>query len=354
MFQIKYSHSTPFIMIVKKYFFCLLLTIFFFGCEAPPRHVSSNVNAASSTTKAIETFETVSPTEEYIMITGAVNLPLFVNHEQPVFKEWGKKHGVKTAILGTVEWDVPGLIAIIEQVIQSKPAGLLIIGADPGIAQVINKAVDAGIPTVVYDSDVAASKRHCFIGSDWYTMGRLQAERMVSLINKKGKVAIMGILGQENMEAGFRGFEDVIKKYPDIEYVGKFDDKTNVELAAKLTADLLTAHPDLAGLAGFDSNSGPGIGLAVKEAGKAGKVHITCVEKEPEHLKLVKEGVIDYLVGQKRELFSYLGAQMLFDLRHQAVTISKDDGKAGVTAIPQTVLTGSIEIDKTNVDLFIE
>jgi ribose transport system substrate-binding protein len=156
------------------------------------------------------------------------------------------------------------------------------------------------------------------------------------------------------MEAGFHGFEDAIKKYPDIEFIGKFDDKTNVETAAKITADLMTAHPDLAGLAGFDSNSGPGIGLAVKEAGKAGKVRVTCVDSEPEHLLLVKEGVVDYLVGQKRELFSYLGAQLLFDMRHQAVRLSKNDAQAGVSPIPQTIFTGPIEIDKDNVALFIE
>jgi ABC-type sugar transport system substrate-binding protein len=82
-----------------------------------------------------------------------------------------------------------------------------------------------------------------------------------------------------------------------------------VELAAKLTADFMAAHPDLAGLAGFDSNSGPGMALSVKEGGKVGRIKLTTVDAEPEHLQLVKDGVIDYLVGQKRELFTALGAQ---------------------------------------------
>ena len=49
----------------------------------------------------------------------------------------------------------------------------------------------------------------------------------------------MGILGMENMEAGFRGFHDAFKNYPDIKFLGKYDDKANVETAAKITADLL-------------------------------------------------------------------------------------------------------------------
>jgi ribose transport system substrate-binding protein len=322
------------------------------ACEAPPRQEATSSTALSGKAAYI-TAEQVTPDEEYVMVTTAINMPLYVNHDQAAFLEWGKKMGVRTTILGPAEWDVPAQIATIEQVIPSRPAGLLINGTDPGIAQVVRKAVDAGIPTVVYDSEIPNSNRHSFIGSDWYEMGRLQGERMAKLVGGKGKVAVMGILGMENMEAGFRGFQDAIKKSPGIEFLGKYDDKANVETAAKIAADLLAAHPDLAGLGGFDSNSGPGMALAVKEAGKAGKVKITTVDAEPEHLRLVKEGVIHYLVGQKRELFTHMGAQFLFDMRHSTVPLSSNDALAGVIPVPRTVTTGSVEIDADNVDRFI-
>jgi ABC-type sugar transport system substrate-binding protein len=323
------------------------------GCEPPPRPGDAANKEKSGSDKFITAGE-LSPDEEYIMITTAINLPLYVNHDQKAFLKWGKKMGVRTSILGPPEWDVPGEISTIEQVIPGKPAGLLINGTDPGIAQAIKKAVDAGIPTIVYDSEIPNSGRHCFIGSDWYEMGRLQGERMALLVQGKGKLACIGILGMENMEAGFRGFQDAIKMYPGIEFVGKFDDKANVETAAKITADLLTAHSDLAGIGGFDSNSGPGMALAVKEAGKSGKIKLTSVDAEPENLKLVKEGVIDYLVGQKRELFSWLGAQLLFDMRHKTLPLSANDARAGVIPIPSTIITGTIEIDKNNVDQFMQ
>ena len=330
----------------------LLVYLVFYGCQTPPRpNEKTNLNL-NKTDKFI-TSDAVSPNEEYVMITTAVNMPLYVNHDEKAFKEWGEKKGVRTSILGPSEWDVPAQIATIEQVIPGKPAGLLINGTDPGIAQVIRKAVDAGIPTVVYDSEIPNSGRACFIGSDWYEMGKLQGERMARIINGHGKVACMGILGMENMEAGFKGFQDVLKKFPNIEFIGKYDDKANVETAAHITADLLAANPDLAGIGGFDSNSGPGIAISVKEAGKAGKIKITAVDAEPEHLALVKEGVIDYLVGQKRELFTWLGAQFLFDMRHKTLPLSANDARAGVIPIPNTVITGTIEIDKNNVDEFI-
>ena len=336
-----------------KNLFLIILVAFLFSCEAPPRQASGSSTIVNGKEKFITSHEQ-SADEEYVMVTTAINLPLYVNHDQKAFLEWGKRKGVRTSILGPSEWDVPTQIATIEQVIPQKPAGLLINGTDPGIATAIQKAVAAGIPTVVYDSEIPNSNRHSFIGSDWYEMGRLQGERMAKIINGKGKVVCMGILGMENMEAGFQGFQDALKPFPEIKFLGKYDDKANVETAAKITADLLAANPDLAGLAGFDSNSGPGIALSVKEANKAGKIKITTVDAEPEHLALVKEGVIDYLVGQKRELFTGIGAQFLYDMRHKTLPLSQNDAMAGVIPIPTKVVTGSIEIDKNNVDQFIK
>ena len=337
---------------IKKYSYALLL-LFLGGCEMPPRPMDATLLTKSSREKFITSNE-VSPNEEYVMVTTAINLPMYVSHDQAAFKKWGLKMGVRTAIVGPSEWDVPAQIATLEQIITGRPAGLLINGTDPGLAQAINKAVSAGIPTIVYDSEIANSTRHCFIGSDWYEMGQLQGNRMAKLIHGKGRVACLGILGMENMEAGFRGFQDALKKFPEIKFIGKYDDKANVETAAKLTADILAANPDLAGIAGFDSNSGPGMALSVKEAGKAGKIHITTVDAEPEHLRLVKEGVIDYLVGQKRELFTWLGAQFLFDMRHKTLQLSGNDAMAGVIPVPKTIITGSVEIDRSNVDLFLQ
>lgn len=329
----------------KSLIFSYIFYLFLFSCE--PR------KQAAQTTSSDASTQQVNPNEEYVMITTSVNMPMYVNHDQAAFKRWGEKMGVKTSILGPPEWDVQAQVATIEQVIGSKPAGLLINGTDPSIAQAINKAVDAGIPTVVYDSDIPLSKRHAFLGTNWYELGRIQGETMAKLINGKGKIAYMGILGLTNMEQGFQGLLDVLKKYPGIQVVGKYDDKSNVEEAARITSDLISAHPDIAGICGFDSNSGPGIGLAVKEAGKAGKIKVTTVDWEPEHMRLVKEGVIQLLVGQKRELFTWYGAQFLFDIVHQTNSLSNNDLKANIIPVPTTVNTGLLTITKDNVDQFL-
>lgn len=337
-------------MITRCLFF-LLTVISGLSCQLPPRQ---EAGTASNVVLTTIDEEKANPDEEYVMVTTSINMPMYVNHDQAAFLRWGKKMGVKVSILGPAEWDVPAQIETIEQVIASRPAGLLINGTDPGIAQAINKAVDAGIPTVVYDSDIPNSRRHAFLGTDWYQIGRMQGEEMVRLTGGKGKIAYMGILGLTNMEAGFQGLLDVLKKYPGMKVVGKYDDKSNVELAARITSDLLAAHPDLSGICGFDSNSGPGIGLGVREAGKVGKVKITTVDWEPEHLQLVKDGVIQMLAGQKRELFTWYGAQFLFDMAHRTNRLSGNDAKSGITNVPETINTGLLRITKENVGEFLK
>jgi len=332
---------------LKRYAALILLTNL--SCELPPR----DTNKAVLVQDAYRT-ETSVEDEEYVMITTAVSMPMYVNHDQAAFLKWGETRNVKVSILGPADWDVPAQINTIEEVIGTRPTGLLINGTDPAIAQAINKAVDAGIPTVVYDSNIPGANHHAFLGTDWYEIGKMQGQEMARLLNGKGKIAYMGILGLTNMDQGFKGLLEVLTQYPDITVVGKFDDKANVQEAARITSDLLAAHPDLAGVCGFDSNSGPGIALAVREARKSGKVMITTVDWEPEHLSLVKDGTIQMLAGQKRELFTWYGAQFLYDMVHQTNRLSTNDAQAGITNIPAIINTGLIRITRDNVDEFLK
>ena len=296
----------------------------------------------------------VDPDEEYVMVTTIVNFPMYVNHDQVAFTRWGKQKGVKTAILGPSEWDIQAQIATIEQVIGTRPTGLLINGTDPAIAGAINKAVEAGIPTVVYDSDVPQSKRHSFLGTDWYEMGTLMGEEIVRLTEGEGKIVYMGILGLKNMEDGYHGLLDILKKYPGIELIGRYDDKANTEVDARLASDLLAAHPDLKAFCAFTPMSGFGCAQSVKEAGKKGKVLVTTVNFEPELLTLLEEGVIQQLVCQKRELFTWYGAQFLFDMVHDTNSLSTNDDRAGIANIPASVNTGTFAITQENIDAFMD
>jgi ribose transport system substrate-binding protein len=314
------------------------------GCEKQP--TASNTIAPS---------EKPSSNEEYVWLSANANLPLFTAHDHPALQLAGKDLGVKVTIAGPNSVDVSGLVAVIEQTIARKPAGMMVVGWDPSaLVPPINKAVESGIPVVCVDADVPASKRLAFIGTDWFDLGVRQAEAMIkALAGRKGRVALLGLIDQVIDQQAFAGFRSVAEK-AGLACMEPQHDRGNQAEAARVAAGIIQANPDLAGMAGFDSESGPGFGQAIKEAGKAGKIVATCVDAEEQHLRLVKEGILTAAIGQKRELFTYQGVKALYEVVHTRLKFTSDDRKAGIVPIPINYNTGTYTVTKENVDLFLK
>jgi ribose transport system substrate-binding protein len=293
--------------------------------------------------------------DEYVWLSANANLPLFTTHDHPALKLAEKELGVRTTIAGPNSIDIPSLVGAIEQTIARRPAGMMVVGWDPSaLVAPINKAIESGIPVVCVDADVPASKRFAFIGTDWYDLGVRQGEAMLKALGgRKGKIALLGLIEQEIDQRAFAGFRSVVEK-AGVTVLDPQQDKGNQVEATRVAASILQAHPDLVGMAGFDSESGPGMGQAIKEAGKAGKVLATCVEAEEQHLRLIKEGVLTAGIGQKRELFTYMGVKALVDINHSPIQFTSDDKKAGVVPIPINYNTGTYTVTKENVHFFLK
>ena len=287
--------------------------------------------------------------EEYIWVAPMTEYSMCKNHDERALHQFSGETGINVTVLGPAGYDVEALYDAMEKAIARNPSGILVLAADKKLTPLINRAVEAGIPTITVDADLAESKRLAYVGSNWFNIGVKQGEAMVRLIGGKGKVAMMGIQGSENMEQGFAGFKSVMKDYPEVMILGEFDDMANSQESQRITEELLGKHPDIAGIAGFDSYSGPGIGEAVKKAKFKGRVKVTSVDMEPAHLALVKEGIIHKLIGQKRELFTYYGARLLYEINHSTITFTRDDKGNGIIPVPFKIDTGLIEIDQTNV-----
>jgi len=293
--------------------------------------------------------------EEYVWISPHANLPLYVAHDHPALFNVAKELGVQVTIAGPDTVDIPATIAAIEQTAARKPAGIMVSGWDPSaFIAPINMAIESGIPVVTVDVDVPRSKRLAFIGTDWFDLGAKQAEAMVrALGGRRGKVALIGMIEQYIDQQGFAGFRSVAEK-AGLTVLDPLQDKGNSAEAARVAGDVLQATPDLVGMAGFDSETGPGIGMALRETGRAGKVIGTTVDAEEQHLRLVKDGILVAAVGQKRELFSHFGVKALFEARHSTVRFTRDDARAGVVPIPEIFYCGSYTVTRENVDYFLK
>jgi len=216
-----------------------------------------------------------------------------------------------------------------------------------------NALAAAGIPVVCVDADVPASKRLSFIGTDWFEIGVRQGEALVkALQGRKGKIALLGLIEQEIDQKAFAGFRSVAEK-AGLTCMEPQQDKGNTAEATRVAAGIIQGVGDLVGMAGFDSESGPGMAQAIKEAGKTGKIIATCVEAEEPHLRFLKEGVLTACLGQKRALFTYQGVRALYELNHSAIKFTKNDKAANVTPISSNYNTGTYTVTRENVDYFL-
>ena len=299
--------------------------------------------------RAATTFGPPNAKETYYWISQNSTLPLFVRSDYKGMKKAADQLGIRIRVVGPTSIDLPAFIATINEVCAQKPAGVSVVGWDPALTAAVNKCIEMKVPTVTDDADLPNSKRLCFIGTDWRTIGVEQAKAMAARLPQGGKIAMMSIINADNMRQAYQGFQSYLKsqgtKY---QIIANEDDAGDASQAAQVTAALLAAHPDIAGIAGFDSESGAGIVRALREAGKAGKVVVTAMEQTPQFFKTVEDGSTSAIIVQNRELFTYYAFKMLYDFNHDGLTTNGLVSWQG-RPIPVDVNTGVLVVTKANV-----
>ena len=290
----------------------------------------------------------------YYWISNKANLPLFVQYDYVGMKRIAEELGVKVIVAGPTDFDVPGFIAAVDQVCAQKPSGVSVVGGwDPSLTESVKKCMELGVPTVVDDGDLPDSGRLAYIGTNWTQVGVAQAKKMMEVLPDGGKLGMMSIINAGNMREAVAGFTAYIEangggKY---EIVANQDDGGDAQKAAQVTAAIMAANPDIAGLAGFDSESGAGIVTALREAGKnPGDIKVTAMEQTPDFFKTAKEGWVDGIVVQNRELFIYYAVKLLHDFNTNTLKSAGLSAADGGRPIPDTVDTGVLLVSKDNVD----
>ncbi|MCB1496804.1 MAG: substrate-binding domain-containing protein [Bauldia sp.] len=313
--------------------------------------------AATASARAQESeYGPADATETYYWVSNMSNLPLFVAYDYKGLKAAADELGVKVRVAGPTAFDLAAFIATVDQVCAQSPAGVSVVGWDPSLTEPVNNCLANGVPTVTDDADLPDSDRLSFIGTDWGAIGVAQAKAMIENLPDGGKVALLSIINADNMIAARKGF----KAYLDAKAPGKFevvaeeDDAADSAQAAAKTAALLAAYPDLAGIAGFDAESGAGIVSALREGGKQpGDIVVTAMEQSVDFYNTVKEGYVQAIIVQNRELFTYYAIKMLYDYNHNGLKTVGLSAADGGRPIPPRVDTGLLVVNQENVDKIV-
>jgi ribose transport system substrate-binding protein len=158
---------------------------------------------------------------------------------------------------------------------------------------------------VCVDSDVANSKRVCFIGTDNIAAGRQAADLLKAALPQGGKIILfVGYPNAQNAKDRIQGLQAELAG-SSIQIIDTLADATKGDVAQKNAQEALAKHPDLAGMVGLYSYNGPAILKAVREAKKAGQVKIVCFDDDGETLAGIAAGDIYGTVVQVSTRIGY-------------------------------------------------
>jgi ribose transport system substrate-binding protein len=292
--------------------------------------------------------------ERFVLIATSTGLPYW-QEAQAGLQDAAKELGVKAEMVGPETFAPDQELAAFQKTLAEKPAGILVSVARPeAFKSAIDAAMAQGIPVICLDADAPDSKRVLFIGTDNFRAGQESGRRMAQLLKGQGRVAIVSIPGQLNMDDRVRGVNDALQKFPGIKVVQTIDDKGDARSANDQISKLASGKDKLDGVICLEASGGSGTAEALHRLDLTGKVFIVAFDKDPETLDFIQGGAITETIAQKPYVMSYYGLKLLDDLHHNAVHEYKDWKTAPAAPIPTFVDTGTAVVDKSNLAQFRE
>jgi ribose transport system substrate-binding protein len=292
--------------------------------------------------------------ERYVFVTTNINLPYWQEAEAG-FQDGAKWLGVKAEFSGPEKFSPEEELAAFQKAVAEKPSGILLSASRVDLFKdAIDGAIAQGIPVICIDSDAPNSKRVTFIGTDNFRAGMESGKRMSDLLKGQGRIVIVSIPGQFNLDERVRGVNEALKKSPGIKVAQTLDDKGDPRSANDQISVLFakTSKEKIDGIICLEASGGSGAAEALHRLDLSGKVPIVAFDKDPETLDFVEKGVISATIAQKPYVMSYYGLKFLDDLHHNAVHEFKEWNTAPVTPMPTFVDTGTAVVDKSNLKAF--
>ncbi|MFD1716429.1 ABC transporter substrate-binding protein [Georgenia deserti] len=154
----------------------------------------------------------------------------------------------------------------IDTFIQQGVDAILLNAVDSeGIGPAVERAVDAGI--VVVAVDVEAQGAMATVTLDNVQAGEVACEYLVEQIGGSGNILLVDGTPISSVQDRVEGCESVLEQHPEVEVVGHQNGDNGRSEALSITADLLTAHPDVVGIFGINDPTALGAMLAAQQAG---------------------------------------------------------------------------------------
>lgn len=212
--------------------------------------------------------------------------------------------------------DVEACLNQLSRAAASQPQGVAISASDsPEIRNILRDLAERRIPVVTFNSDIPGAPRMCYVGEDAHHAGRIAGE-IASKFVRPGDhvvVAYAGPMyaGHQARAAGFMervGEVGIPSQDCQVIFTQSDYDRTYSEISRVLRED---PHVRFIYMA---NHSVPACVEAIRNAGRSGEVRVLAHDRDPETCQLLKEGAVDFTIGQDFSYQSYQALSVLFSI----------------------------------------
>jgi ribose transport system substrate-binding protein len=199
------------------------------------------------------------------------------------------------------ETDHSRQIQIVDGMLARRVDALAISATDErALAGAVQRVIAAGIPVTVFDSGVNVEGYVSFIATDNFGAGCTAARTLARLIGAKGSVGmVMHKPGGTSTVLRERGFEETMKtEFPGIRIAARQFGMSEPARSLAAAENILSAHPDLAGMFSSSEPSSLGAIQAVRTRGLSGKLKLVTFDSSKSHVEALHDGTIDVMLVQ--------------------------------------------------------
>lgn len=278
--------------------------------------------------------------------TFAIVYPIVHPFFEPVTESaeaYAKEMGYKVITRAPEGVGVNQQIEIMENLIAMKVDGIAIVPTDPdALSPYIDKAIDAGIPTICFESDNPESKRIAFIGTYNYNAGRHLGSVVGRELNGKGTMIICtGLPTQRSLNERIQGIQDELKEnYPGVKILDIQTGQGDPNLTVNVIETQIQSYPNFDVFTSIDATGGPAAVAIWKSLGWTKDDHmIITFDDMEENLQGIRDGQVTSVISQKQWLWGEMILKTLDDIIN---------GRP----VPESTDTGTVEITIANVDTY--
>jgi ribose transport system substrate-binding protein len=189
--------------------------------------------------------------------------------------------------------------------------GIAVSPVDPANETPYLNGVAAKTNLITADSDAAASRRLCYVGTDNHAAGVMAGKLIKKALPQGGQIMVfVGKSDAQNAHDRLVGIQDALRGSR-VTILGVRTDDTDHARARQNVVDTLAQHPHIAALVGLWSYNGPAIARAVREKGRVGKVRIIAFDEENDTLNGIRDGTIYGTIAQQPYRFGYESVKLL-------------------------------------------